>query len=95
MLARIDFDGDWIMADDWDATAALTANPQAYPDGVLDGDSGAQEPWIWWDPPMYQWLSLGPVMPAAYHSENATSGSFTYSFGRSSLKATLVNAPNR
>jgi hypothetical protein len=99
-----------------------------YGDGVVDGDSGAQVSWIWWDPPMFQWLALGPVMPrnrfytiktalptfrirvmdwdadsgdewlmspASYFSENATSGSFTYNFSRSSLKVTLVSAPNR
>jgi hypothetical protein len=27
MLTRIDFDGDWLMTDNWEAAAALTSNP--------------------------------------------------------------------
>jgi hypothetical protein len=100
----------------------------AHGDGIADGDSGAQVSWIWWDPPMFQWLNLALVMPRnrfytiktslptfrirvmdwdsdsgdewlmspqSYYAENATSGSFTYNFSRSSLRVTLVNAPNR
>lgn len=99
-----------------------------YADGIVDGDSGAQVSWLWWDPPMYSWLSLASAMPRnrfytirttlptfrirvmdwdsdsgdewlmspeSYYAETATSGTFTYNFGRSSLSVTLVNAPNR
>lgn len=30
MLTRIDFDGDWLMNDNWEAAAAMTANPLPY-----------------------------------------------------------------
>jgi hypothetical protein len=30
MLTRIDFDGDWLMSDNWEAAAALTSNPLPY-----------------------------------------------------------------
>jgi hypothetical protein len=35
----------------------------SYGDGIVDGDSGAQVSWLWWDPPMFQGLALGSVMP--------------------------------
>ena len=38
-----------------------------------------------------EWL----MSPQAYYAENATSGTFTYNFVRSSLSVTLANAPNR
>jgi hypothetical protein len=30
MLTRIDFDGDWVMNDNWDASRAFTSNPAPY-----------------------------------------------------------------
>jgi hypothetical protein len=45
----------------------------------------------WEDDSCDEWL----VSPAAYYAERAASGSLAYDCGRSGLKGTLVNAPNR
>lgn len=48
---------------------------------MMDWDSDSGDEWL--------------MSTASYFSETATGGSFTYNFIRSSLKLTLVNAPNR
>jgi hypothetical protein len=48
---------------------------------VMDWDADSGNEWL--------------MSPSSYYPENATSGTFTYDFSRSSLKVTRVNAPNR